>query len=275
MSPESLVAVKEHFKTLKPNYKVELIVKGKSHLYKVTQQDGKESILPGVTGVLGIIAKPALINWAKRESLAIVERGLLHLLGGKASKRVVIGADFISKLVAEAKANPDKQKDDAATLGTRVHAYVDNVVTGKPLGKIENDILKPVAGFAAWWQSSGIEILMGDTKVASLKHGYGGSLDALGYDVKNYELILCDWKSARSIHHEFALQIAAYVRAFEETYNVEIGRAIIVRFAKDGAFNAGPGFEVVESRNIDTSFKAFLAAKELQELMKFDHLIRD
>lgn len=274
MSPESVVAVKEHFRTLKPNYKVELIVKGKSHLYKVTQQDGKESVLPGVTGVLGIIAKPALINWAKRESLNVVRAGLLHLLGGKASKRIIVNADFVDKLIEEAKANPDKQKDDAANLGTKAHAYFDAVVTGKPLGKIDNDILKPVAGFAAWWQSSGIEILLGDTKVASLKYQYGGSLDALGYDVKSMTIVLIDFKTSKNIFDEYALQVGAYANAFEETYGIPVKRAIITRFAKDGAFNAGPGFEVAEIRDIDKSFEAFLAAKHLQECMKFDHLIR-
>lgn len=275
MSPESLVAVKEHFKTLKPNYKVELIVKGKSHLYKVTQQDGKESILPGVTGVLGIIAKPALVNWAKKEALAVVRAGLLHRLGGKASKKIAVSADFIDKLIEVAKANPDKQKDDAASLGTRIHAYIDAVITGKPLGKIDNDMLKPVMGFDAWWKSANIEILMGDTRVASLKHGYGGSLDALGYDLANMTLVLTDWKSSKGIWLEYALQVAAYCKAFEETFGIPILRAIIVRFAKDGQSGTPKGFEVAELRNIDESFAAFLAAKELQERMKFGHLIRD
>lgn len=275
VSPESLTAAKEHFKTLKPNYKVELIVKGKSHLYKVTQPEGLESIFAGVTGVLGVISKPALLGWVKREALAVVRAGLLHLMGGKASKRIVVNSDFIDKLIEEAKANPDKQKDDAATLGTKAHAYFEAVITGKPLGPIDNDILKPVAGFAAWWKSSGIEILLGDTKVASLKYQYGGSLDALGYDIKNATLVLIDFKTSKNIFAEYALQVAAYANAFEETYGIPVKRAIIARFAKDGAFNAGPGYEIAEIRNIEESFAAFLAAKELQERMKFDHLIRN
>lgn len=275
MSPESLVAVKEHFKTLKPNYRVELIVKGKSHKYPVTLNNGQQNIFRGTTGVLNIIAKEALVNWAKKESLKIVERGILNLLGGEQSKSVVINADFIKELVAIAKANPDKQKDDAAKLGTKAHEYIDAVIKGKPLGKIDDDILKPVMGFANWWANAGIEVLMGDTKVASLRHQYGGSLDALGYDTKRKCLVILDWKTAKNIYDTYALQVAAYANAFEETYSIPVGEAVIVRFEKDGAQFTPNGYEPARIRSMHESFAAFLAAKELQERMKFDHLIRD
>ena len=53
--------------TISPKYNVELVKKGRSHFYEVKEYG---LLLPGVTGVLGVINKPALVPWAKREALA-------------------------------------------------------------------------------------------------------------------------------------------------------------------------------------------------------------
>lgn len=254
-----------------PLYTVELIAKNNTHSYRV-RANGTESIYPGVTGTLGIISKPALVNWAVREALRIIEAGLMAFVG----KRKLLKNDYVAALLKDAGKRPEKLKDDAADLGTKAHAYIDVIVNGGAPGKLDNDILRPVSAFAAWWRSAGIALLLGDTKVASRRHGYGGSLDAVGWDEVHQVLVLLDWKTSKSVYAEYALQVAAYVRAFEEQYGVEVKRALIVRFDKDGGrSSSGKGFEVAELRNIEESFQAFLAAKELSERMKFEHLIRE
>lgn len=257
---------------LKPAYTVELIAKNNTHSYLVRTPDGAERVYPGVTGVLGIISKPALVAWAVREALKIIEAGLMAFVG----KRKLFKLDFLKELLKDAKKRPDKLKDDAADLGTKAHAYIDVIVKGGAPGKLDNNILRPVSAFADWWRSCQIQILLGDTKVASLVHQFGGSLDAVGWDLVHQCLIVLDWKTSKSIYAEYALQVAAYVKAFEEMYGVTVMRALIVRFDKDGGrASNSQGFEVVALRNIDESFKAFLAAKELKERMEFQHLIRD
>lgn len=265
-----------------PKYAVELIAKNNTHSYRVrwleqdnlTTETWHESIYPGVTGTLGIINKPALVNWAKKEALKIVQDGLMKLLSPALKKRVTISYDFIQRLVDEARKKPDRLKDAAADLGTKAHAYIDVIVKGGRPEKLDNDILKPVSAFAEWWRKCGITLLLGDTKVASRVHQYGGSLDAVGWDGARQCLVLIDFKTSKAIYDEYALQVSAYVRAFEEMYGVSIPRAICIRFAKDGARTNENGFEVVEVRSIDESFKAFLAAKELAERMKFEHFVR-
>lgn len=257
---------------LKPAYTVELIAKNNTHSYLVRTPDGAERVYPGVTGVLGIISKPALVAWAVREALKIIEAGLMALVG----KRKLFKLEFLKELLKNAKKRPDQLKDDAAALGTKFHAYVDAIIRGGAPGAIDNDILRPVMGFDEWWKQAKMTFILGDTKVASMIHEYGGSLDGVCWDEIHQCLVVADWKSSRSIWDEFACQVAAYVRAFEEMYGVKVARAIIVRFDKDGAQRlTSKGFEVAELRNIEVSFQAFLAAKELSELMKFDHLIRD
>lgn len=250
-----------------PRYRVELIKERNSHKYVI---DGG-IVLPGVTGILGIIAKPALINWAKRETLNTIHEGLVQLLGGRQSANVEIGMDFISKLIEAARANPDKIKEEAANLGTQAHAYIDKVVNGMDLEYLPGSILRPVSAFADWWKSSGLRFVLGDTKVASRVHGYGGSLDALAAD--GGRLVVLDWKTSKALYDEYALQVAAYVKAFEEMYGASIGEAWCVRFSKPGVL--GPAFEAIRVRNIDESFAAFLDAKGLAEKMKLEHFVRE
>ena len=209
-----------------PRYKVELIVEGKKHLYKVTDPSvtltslplkPSEVILPGVTGGLGIINKPALVNWSRRTALEIVRSGFLEKCPSLAlspKRKISISSEALEEILTRASKQPDKLKDDAADLGTKAHAYIDTIVKGGKISNIPDDILTPVMAFAEWYGESNIEFVAGDTKVASLEHGFGGSLDALG--ARGSTLVLLDWKTSKALYDEYALQVAAYAKAFEE-----------------------------------------------------------
>lgn len=257
---------------LVPRYNVELIVSGKKHEYRVVTPncDGSREtvdVFPGVTGILGVINKPALVAWSRREAISRVREGLMQKKMKTA--HVKIGVADLELLLDDALKRPDKLKDDAAATGTSAHEYIDAIIKGKPITKLPNEILTPVRGFSEWWAASGIEFVLGDTKVASRAYGYGGSLDALG--LRRGVLVLIDFKTSRSLWDSFALQVAAYAKAFEEQYNVAVPEALCVRFRKDGV--RGPSFECVEVRDIDRSFAAFLAAKALHESLSTDHFV--
>lgn len=273
----------------KPRYTVELIVERKKHLYKVNvpgtsvetgPNDGPlalppyEHVFPGVTGVLSVINKPALVNWSRKSALEAVRAQLLERFPSLAlttkGRKVGFNLVDIDEILAVAAKRPDQLKDDAADLGTKAHAYIDTIVKGGKISNIPDDILTPVMAFAEWWDGSGMEFLSGDLKVASLEHGYGGSLDALG--IRGSTLVLLDWKTSKALYDEYALQVAAYAKAFEEMYGVVVEEAVCVRFRKDGV--RGVSFEALKVRNIDESFQAFLAAKDLSERMKLEHFVR-
>ena len=83
--------------------------------------------------------------------------------------------------------------------------------------------------------------------------------------------MLFDWKTSKSLYDEYALQVAAYCVAFEETYGLAVDEAICVRFRKDGV--RGPSFDARTVRNIHESFQAFLHAKRLAEALRNEHFI--
>lgn len=249
-----------------PLYRVDLIVEGKSHFYDVTV-DGKITRYPGVTGMLSVISKPALVPWAKREALGMVENALLKRLDGRQSARLVLNKDWIQSVLADAKRRPDQLKDEAADLGSQAHAFIDLIIHGKEPETMPEQIAGPVKAFKDWWKASGIQLVMGDTKVASRLHGYGGSLDALG--CRNGKFVILDWKTSSGIYTEYALQVAAYAQAFLETYGVPCEEAIIVRFGKKLPIE----FEKKELADLVLSFRTFLAAKTLKENLEQPHFL--
>lgn len=258
--------------TLKPKFNVALAIVGKQHFYDVSFTGEPEETFarfPGVTGFLDSLPKPWLVNWAKKEALNTVRTALLRRVELNVDRKVDITEDWIERLLKEASARPAKIKDDAADLGTRIHAHIDLIIHGKEPQTMEDDIQPAITAFKDWWKGSGIELVLGDTKVASLVHKYGGSLDALGR--RNGDFIILDWKSSNFFSESFALQVAAYARAFEESYGINVQEAIIVRFNKKLPVE----FEFKKVRDIEKSFQAFLKAKELKEHLEFDHFDRE
>ena len=282
------------------NYKVEQMDMGRKHVYRVTRDNGEVSNYGGVTGVLGVIAKPQLIPWANNQGIshvvaslicgddlkATAERARDVAEGIKAAKKSKKFVEYMTKFLAEkftwekgtkidvsppnvaeimnrAIKAPDEIKDEAASIGTMAHAYFEKFIRGEDPGEISDKIRPAVDAFNKWISEAKLSIVGGDTKVASIKHCYGGALDFLAID-NNENWVLGDFKTSSGCWPEYCLQVAAYLNAFSETYGIECTRAIIVRFSKTEPVE----FEVKELKDIKKSFEAFLAAKELQGILR-------
>lgn len=252
---------------LKYKYRVELSVENRSHFYDVFEGQNRTHRFPGVTGFLSVISKPALVPWAKKEALSLVRESLLRRVALNVDTEIKLTPEWIENLLKEASKRPDKIKDDASDLGTRAHAVIDDIIHEREIGIVAPDIAPAVDAFRTWWKASGIELVMGDTKVASLLHKYGGSLDALGR--RNGQFIILDWKTSNGIYSEYALQVAAYAQAFFETYGIFCQEGIIVRFGKKLPID----FETKTVGDLERSFQAFLRAKELKEHMELGHFL--
>ncbi len=246
---------------LTPIFPITMTIEGRKHIYRA-EKEGVVHRLESVTGYLGVIAKPALVNWAAREAVVSVEGELLKQLNGQDSAQITLDKSWIQSVIASARKKPDQIKDAAADLGTRVHSTVDQIVKGQKHDAIPDEIKAPVEAFLAWWKHSGIEIVLGDTKVASLVYQYAGSLDALGF--RNGKYVLIDLKTSSGCWPEFALQVAAYSQALSETYGITCDQALILRLGKKPPYE----FEVKTVADLALSFRAFLAAKTLKDALE-------
>lgn len=167
--------------------------------------------------------------------------------------------EWIDAAIAKASKRPDEIKDEAADLGTLVHKYIDQIIQGRMPPDLTKEMEPAVEAFLNWWKGSKIDLVRGDTKVASLIYEYGGSLDALGKQDGN--LVVLDWKTSNGIYDEYAYQVAAYAQAFRETYGFECKKGFVIRFSKKLPIT----FEAREIVSLETSLDGFLAAKVLKE----------
>ncbi len=86
--------------------------------------EGFEEPFPSVTNVLGVIAKPALVAWARDTALEAVREALTDRTG----MMVAVTPDWVSSLIEQARARPDQVRDGAADFGTQAHVLIDEIL---------------------------------------------------------------------------------------------------------------------------------------------------
>lgn len=158
---------------------------------------------PSTTTVLGIIDKPALVAWAKRETAECAIRNFDLLDGMRRT-----GGDRMA--VEWLKGIPDYQRDSAADRGTRVHAAADAYNSGGDIN-LEPEEMPYLDAYRRWLDESGARILAGEFAVighVDADNAYGGTGDLLAY--LDDDLWLIDLKTSRSTYKETALQLASY-----------------------------------------------------------------
>lgn len=137
---------------------------------------------PGVTTVLGVLNKPALVPWANK----------IGLEGHKLS-------DYV---------------DDLADIGTLAHAmvlahwknekYETKDYSQEQISKAENCFLK----YLAWEKGKKIEPILVEEHLISEEDGYGGTPDF--YGKIDGVVTLLDLKTGKGIYDESFIQLAAY-----------------------------------------------------------------
>lgn len=193
--------------------------------------------VPGVTTVLGVQDKPALLQWA-------------YQCG-------VDGIDY------------RKSRDNAADIGTIAHFLIECHLKGvepdkadfapADLDKAENAVIK----FLSWWDSMGFEFIASEVQLVSEKYRYGGTLDILAR-LKG-EVILIDLKTSKAIYDEYWQQLAAYQVLAVFVRCDMVKRVFICRIGKGE--NEGD-FEAQERADLGKYWDVFTACLELYRAKK-------
>ena len=114
-----------------------------------------------------------------------------------------------------------------------------------------------VANFVAWRDSISFRVIENEMMVYSKEFQYAGAVDAVVES--EGKTIIMDWKTSNRIQNEYALQVSAYAKAYEEMTGDKVHEAWIVRFDKHT--RKMPQIKVVY--DIEESFDTFLCAKRL------------
>lgn len=180
-----------------------------------------EGPYPGVTGILDVLNKPALVQWAKRTVAEIAVLKSEELLA-----RIV--RDGQEEAIKWLSSLPDYQRDAAARIGSGVHLLADMVARGSESDSEtfqpspdEMPYVEAFRRFLGFLEARGAKIVSSEKMIWSWS-GYGGTYDLLvrfpaaETDQVQKEdriwngLALLDIKTSKGYYPEYALQLAAY-----------------------------------------------------------------
>jgi hypothetical protein len=208
------------------------MVKAKAHQrYRTT--DGRPCV--GVTTVLGVMNKPALVKWANKLGLD--------------------GYDV------------DKWVDALAQVGTLIHYLVECDIKGiepELNDYTPNQVATAKKSFQKWidWRSKNqFELLGSELQVASDTLQVGGTCDI--YALVNGKKTVLDIKTSKACYSEQRTQVVAYKELLTEN-GKEVDECRIVRIGRDD----NEGFDDILIGGCDIHWKRFLACLELYKANK-------
>jgi hypothetical protein len=201
--------------------------------------DGR--VVPSVTGVLGVIAKPWLIPWANRLGLQGIDS--------------------------------EAHVSQAARIGTLAHAFVETRFTGEVLKRAdleaehtEEEIagaLRAFRAYQAWAADKTITPILSETPLVSEAHRYGGTFDLYAEVDGRRELL--DFKTSERVYDSHLIQLAAY-RALLEEHGHPVEAVRVVLMPREPLVIDYEPSRVMEDTGREWS--VFLAARQLYEAQK-------
>jgi hypothetical protein len=168
----------------------------------------KLNLIPSVTNVLGMKAKPALITW--------LQDNAIHAALNTPRKPGEAEADWHTRITEES----DKTGSEAAAWGTLIHEQCEQFATGGAFMGT-GEILDYVAGYEVWHRANVAQTIDAEKSVVG-DIGYAGRLDLHAMmldgrraviDVKSQKL---KGKPKGNFYPEWVMQLAAYADCLRE-----------------------------------------------------------
>lgn len=233
---------------------VEIIFNEKNHRYYI----GKRSI-PNATTVTGMAAKDALIYWAASVACDFIRDNLQPGVG--------LDEVEITNLIEEARTKHTERKKEAATIGSHVHAWIENYIKfrianpGQPIDMKwpVNDIVRAsVMSFLEWEKEEEIIYHSSEKVCYSIHHDYTGTLDIKC--TRRGQKAIGDIKTSSGIYANMIYQVCGYINAEMEESGDTFPGSFIIQIPKDG----GPVnvFEITDGLFLE-GFNGFLGCLKL------------
>ena len=208
------------------------IPKTKAHI-RYKNQAGQA--VPGVTTILGLLNKPALVKWANNLGLQGIDSS--------------------------------KYRDEMADIGTLAHYFIMCSLTKQPLDtegysreqieRAENCLMS----FWAWEKEHTIEPLLVEEALVSDAGGFGGTVDL--YCMLDGKPTLIDFKTGKAVYPEMLYQLAAYRELLIRTGH-ECSGVRLLRIGRD----ADEGFEERVVGNLGKELRVFYHCLGIYYLQK-------
>ena len=219
--------------------------------------DGKP--VPGVTGIIGVLDKPALPKWAAKtvaEYVADNPDGVENLRS--------MGRE---PMVAALKELPWQKRDEAAERGHKFHYYAEKMLLGEVVEVPESQVplVESALDFMEKW---GIQPVLTETAVGSRAHRYAGTFDMVA-DHNRGPRAIWDWKSGKRIYSGACFQLNAYGHAeFRGLAGDEHPMSDLGIEAAYGIHIRADGYDVYPVKYGPDVYREFLVIREAYDLNK-------
>ena len=226
--------------------------------------------IPSVTGITSGSSKEALIQWAADKSTEYM------------ADRIVPGISLdeveIQKLLNGARYAHSRKKEEAATIGSVVHKWIERYIRLKIEGK-DVDMQYPVnlqakngvKSFLKWKRKNNVQWERAEKKIYSKEYGYAGTLDNKA--TVNGNKSIGDIKTGSGVWREHFYQLAAYRYAETEETREDYPGSFILHVPKDGG-DVVPYLMHGEIYNI--AFRGFLGLFEMYKANKpIDKMLKE
>lgn len=165
---------------------------GTSHSYQLDNLR-----IPGVTTVIGILDKPALVGWAARETAIYADDNWAKLTPMRSGDRI--------ELLTKARSNTNRK---AVVKGNRVHALGERLAHGETVDA-PLEIRSQVEAYARFLDQWQLTTVATETPVCDTEYRYGGTFDLIA-ESPQFGRALMDIKTGKGVYGEVALQLNAY-----------------------------------------------------------------
>jgi CRISPR/Cas system-associated exonuclease Cas4 (RecB family) len=216
-------------KTSLYNGKIELNFDEGKHLYTVNG-----NTVYGVTSIVGVLDKPALLYWAVNQTILF--------LSGALKPGIILDEVQIKEVLDQAKMAHRVKKDKSADLGTMIHEWLEKYIKARiakgvlPELPVNVEMRKAIDSFFQWAKDNKVALISAERKIYSDKYGYAGTLDLEA--IVNGKRTIIDFKTSNAIYDEYFIQASAYLMALEEELNKPVnGGVIILRLPKSQTDN--------------------------------------
>ena len=236
---------------------MEFKFEAKNHSYTL---DGKP--LTGCTTVLGVIAKPNLIQWAANEAVNFVRN--------EWKSDVIYSQEAIELILNKAKTAHRRKKEEAGQKGADVHAVIEDIIKfaikeDEGMIMMNTHETPQVRNFIEWAIENKIKFLESEKKVYSQKHWTAGTADFTC--LINGRKWIGDIKTSSGIYDRTPMaQTAAYRMMLEEMGEKDFVGSVIVNIKKDGKFNKEE--DVYWSEDFQEDLSLFLGALQVYRILQ-------
>ena len=157
-----------------------------------------------------------------------------------------------------------EERDAAGLAGNIAHDMIECSILGKEPPKFEAaaELIAKATNaydqFLEWRDQTRIEIVATERAYVSERYQFGGTVDAIGRDMKG-RIVLLDWKTSNGVYQDYLVQLAAYALLLEECAPEWSPQAFhLLRVAKESADFAHHFFGELEDAK-----RAFVLMREL------------